>query len=126
AADALRFPRPEDEGREIIADGAQNIWLCQLGRRAEDGSFEDFINAICAAQLTFDGLRVRFNSPGNGWIEFGWEGDLLVDGQAVPLHDYPRYDNPFARVEFGDMQVEVEGFGSSLRLDWQTLRREIL
>lgn len=126
AADALRFPRPEDEGREIIADGAQNIWLCQLGRRAEDGSFEDFINALCAAQLTFDGLRVRFNSPGNGWIEFGWEGDLLVDGQAVPLHDYPRYDNPFARVEFGDMRVEVEGFGSSLRLDWQTLRREIL
>lgn len=125
AADALGYPRPEDEGREILADGAQNIWLCQLGRQAEDGSFEGFINAICSARLIFDGLRVVFDSPGNGQIEFGWEGDLRVNGQAVPLHDYLHYDNPFVRAEFGGNRVEVEGFGSRLRLDWQALRREM-
>jgi hypothetical protein len=125
AEDALRITRAEDEGREILADGAQNIWLCQLGRQSEDGSFEAFMTAICCARLSFKGLSVCFDSPGNGKIEFGWEGDLRVNGQAVRLDAYPRYDNPFMQVEFGGTKVEVQAFGSSLRLDWESGLREV-
>ena len=124
AEDALRFPRREDEGREIVADGAQNIWLCQLGRQAEDGSFGDFITAVGSAGLRFDGLQVSFDSPGNGRMEFGWEGDLRVDGEKVALDAFPRYDNPFVRAEFGGSKVEVEAFGAHLRLDWENALRE--
>jgi hypothetical protein len=111
---------PEDMEREIIADGAQNIWLCQLGRRDDDGSFEQFIEAICDAKLRFDGLNVEFQSPGNGLIQFGWGGHLRLDGAEVPLKEYPRYDNPYAQAEFWPDRIDIHSQDNWLKLDWQT------
>ena len=63
---ALRSQRPtrwqEEPGegtadrgtrREIIAEGAANIWICELGRRADDGSFAAFVDRICAAAVRY-------------------------------------------------------------------------
>ena len=57
---ALRSQRPyrwceegEWAGREVIVEGKRTIWLCELGSRAENGSFGEFCAAICAAPLAF-------------------------------------------------------------------------
>jgi len=110
---------PEDMDREVIVPGAQNIWLCQLGRKADDGSFEQFINAICSTELTFSGLNVEYRSPGNGLVRFGWEGPFNVDGVKVPLHDYPRYDNPYVRAEFDPNEIKVTVGKHELYLNWE-------
>ena len=34
---------PEDVGREILVPGKKNIWICQMGRKAEDGEFHHFV-----------------------------------------------------------------------------------
>ena len=118
-------PLPTGEGtkvrasdEEIIANGAQNIWLCQLGRKADDNSFEDFIDAICSASLTFSGLNVEYRSPGNGLVRFGWEGAFSVDNVEIPLHDYPRYDNSYVRAEFDPTEIKVAAGGHKLHLNW--------
>jgi hypothetical protein len=111
---------PEDMNREIIADGAQNIWLCQLGRRTDNGSFEQFIATICKAELRFDGLNVQFQSPGNGLIQFGWHKHLRLDGTEVPLKDYPRYDNLYTQAEFWPHKIDIRSQNNWLALDWQT------
>jgi len=110
---------PEDFGREVIAPGRQNIWICQMGRRAEDGEFGDFIRAICDAERTAEGLTVRYRAPGLGLVRFGWEGPLEVNGAEVPLRDYPRYDNPYIRAPFpaDEIRVRVEG-QEELLLRW--------
>ncbi|MCS7282355.1 MAG: hypothetical protein NZ769_03200, partial [Anaerolineae bacterium] len=90
----------EDRGREVVVPGRHNIWICQLGRRAEDGDFAAFVRALRAAPLVFEDLRVTFHSPGNGEIRFGWEGPLQVNGVPFPLSGYPRYENPYLRVPF--------------------------
>ena len=113
----------DDAEREILVNGAQNIWLCQLGRKVDDGSFEDFIEAICSAELTFSGLNVEYRSPGIGLVRFGWEGPLSVDNVEIPLHDYPRYDNPYVQAEFDPSEIRVTTDERELYLNWETGER---
>jgi hypothetical protein len=113
----------EDTGRELVAPGSQNIWICQLGREAEDGSFAAFIARICMARLSFRGLNIDFDSPGNGRIRFGWKGPLRVDGTQIPLREYPRYDHPCVQGVFGSDAVRVTCGGETLSLEWSSARR---
>lgn len=126
-----RSPLPGGEGvgmrvsdEEIIANGAQNIWLCQLGRKADDGSFEQFIDTIRLAQLTFSGLNVEYRSPGVGLVRFGWEGPFSVDDVEIPLQGYPRYDNSYVQAEFDPSAIRVAAGEYKLCLNWETGERK--
>jgi len=118
ARDAVIHTRPEDVGREILADSPRNIWVCQMGREADDGPFTDFMDKISAAEIVFKGMSVRFRSPGNGLISFGWKGVLSVDGVEVAVKDYRRYDNPFVQADFNSDEVRVTADGRKLALNW--------
>jgi hypothetical protein len=130
---ALRSQRPyrwqgapsHDRGREIIADGRENIWICELGREAVDGDFADFLGRIADARLDYHGLRVSYDSPSQGRLEFGWEGPLRQNGQPLAVVDYPRYDNPYTQAEFGTGQFVIEHHGRRLELDFQRGTRKI-
>jgi len=123
ARDASAYPGPEDEGREILADGARNIWVCQMGREADDGTFSAFVEKISAAEIVFKGMNIRFRSPGNGLIQFGWEKPLSVDGIEFHLKDYDRYDNPFVQADFNSDEVRVTAGERKLALNWKTGER---
>jgi hypothetical protein len=80
--EGFNIPKNElDIDRDVIALGKQNAWITQLGRKAEDGSFEEFMQQILAAKLTFGtGMQVEFDSPREwsdsgclGWpVNVGW------------------------------------------------------
>lgn len=91
---------------EVISDGLRNIWLCEMGRAAVDGSFERFIERICAARLEFRGLSVRYESPSQGMFEFGWRGPLRANGKEIAQRDFPRYDNPYLQAPFGEAGID--------------------
>jgi len=100
---------------ELLAEGRRNVWICRLGREAEEGSFAEFRAAICGARLVFGaGLRVEFEDPNHGRAEFGARGPLLVRGREIPLRDYPRYDAPWARADFPADRVELACGGERL------------
>ena len=148
---ALRSQQPvrwqnepgEDAGRELIAAGRANIWICEVGRRGDAvdsatpasatdptaahrsaaDAFASFIDRICAAPVRYRGSGVVYDSPSQGRLEFGWRGPLRRNGAAVPLHDYPRYDNPYVRAEFPAARVTVFAGGCELVLDWAGMRR---
>jgi hypothetical protein len=90
----------EDQRREVVAPGKENVWICELGRRDSDGIFEDFILGISQARLVFEGLRVRYRSSSQGLLDFGWRGPLRQDGRIIPLRGYKRYDNPLCPGRF--------------------------
>jgi len=115
----------EDQGRELIAEGASNIWLCEVGRRADDGGtaagdFEAFVDRICRATVQTRGLSVTYDSPSEGRLEFGWHGPLRRNGQIVPLHGYPRYENPYVSAGFPAEHITIRAGGHILTLDWLT------
>ena len=88
--DPKGFQKTLGSDSEIIVNGAQNIWLCQMGRKAEDGEFAEFAEKVSAAGVAFSGMNVEFQSPGNGAIRFRWEGGFSVDGVEIQLHNYAR------------------------------------
>jgi hypothetical protein len=114
-----------DADQEIIALGRQNVWLCQLGRRAVNGTFEDFVAAVSRAPLEVDGLQVDYQAPSIGTLTFDWKGPLTVEGEEVPLDGYPRWDNPYLQAAFGDLQYTIAFEGMKLELDFANGLREM-
>jgi hypothetical protein len=128
---ALRSQQPthwqaepgEDQDREVIAPGLQNVWICELGRRAVDGDFGNFVQRIVRAELTFGRLHVCYHSPSQGRLEFGWHGSLRREGEVVPLGRYPRYDNPYTQASFPAEQFSVRHGDHCLEMDWPAAGR---
>ena len=58
-------------------------------------------------------------------VAFGWVGALTVDGQEISISDYPRFDNPYATVEFDSLLHQIEYDGMSLLLDFEQGLREM-
>lgn len=114
---------PEDVGREIVAGGVRNIWICQLGRKPDDGEFSHFVETISGAEVIFKGLNVEYHSPGNGCIRFGWEGSFSVDTVEIPLHGYPRYENPYCLADFDPPEIRAVAGDKDLILNWPQVRR---
>jgi hypothetical protein len=114
----------QDLEREIIAPGKRNIWICELGRQETDGSFEAFAARISRAPLYFGADKVRYDSPAQGELTFGWNEPLVVDGEEIRLRDYPRFENPYAeRAEFGSSLYLFEHAGKRLALDFEDGKR---
>lgn len=119
------YRRAEDDPQnEIIADGKQNIWVCEMGRRETDGPFGDFVERVCSAPLIYQGLAVIYDSPSQGRIEFGWKGSLRHRGELVRQSEFLRYDNPYAQVPFPARQVIIQQGDHTVSLDWDSVRRE--
>ena len=57
-------------------------------------------------------------------MAFAWEGDLTVDGEAVPIDGYARFDNPYCLAEHGSGAYEITHDGRTLRIDFARGTRE--
>lgn len=121
---------------DLVADGAQNVWIVECGSAAEWGSFEGFRNAVSDAPITItpvadqdadsfpDGFDVAYASPTHGMMTFGWHAPLTVEGVGVvPLADHPRFDNRYVQTDFDDRRYEVSDGDWSLLLDFDTGER---
>jgi hypothetical protein len=117
--------RSQDTVNEVIAEGRQNIWICELGCSEDDGDFFEFVTKICQAEIHFDGQSVRYQSPSQGWLEFGWQGPLLQSGQVVPINNYPRYDNDYCQAEFWAERLFISNREDWLKLEWNSCKREM-
>jgi hypothetical protein len=114
----------EDQGREVIAPGKRNVWICEIGREAVDGPFDDYISRIAAAPLKFGDRSTAYQSPSVGLVEFAWKGPLRVNGEVFPLSDYPRYDSPYGGGHFPAEEIHFRYGDQRLTLDWANLSRK--
>ena len=105
--------RGDSAYRELRSYGSPNVWLCQMGRRALDGSFGDFQAKVLALERRFEGLTVRFSTLRGQHLSFGWEGPLLIDGREQPITGFPHYENPYCVAELPCSRMEIR-FGEDL------------
>ncbi|MCB0075506.1 MAG: hypothetical protein KDE20_28830, partial [Caldilineaceae bacterium] len=86
-----------DADHELVAAGARNAWICQVGGKSEDGSFDDFVAAVSQATVTTTGagndpashrLAVEYQAPGVGKLELDWDGAPLRDGATVQTRGF--------------------------------------
>lgn len=114
---------PADVGREVIAPGQNNIWICELGRQATDGTFVEFVARISRARVQFAGANLLYESPSQGILTFGWQQPLTQNGLTIPLHNAPRYDNPYIQADFATDMLTVACGTEQLHLNWATGER---
>lgn len=126
---ALRSAQPTywktwgpDADRELVAPGARNAWICQVGRLAEDGAFADFVDAVTRARvdvrgLTRGDLSVEYDAPGAGTLRMRWGERATLDGAPLHATDFPRLDGPYATQAWGASTLEVRHAGLVLRHD---------
>ena len=94
-----------------------------MGSRTQWGSFSKFIDAVSATSVQVDGLNVKYSSPSEGEIAFGWEHPLLVKGQQLPLRWKYRYYNPYCKALFDTTVIEIEKDGKKITLDFNKNNR---
>lgn len=115
---------------DLVAEGgADNVWIVECGSLEEwPGGFAEFKAAfhdgLVAVTPAAPAYNVVYTSPSQGPVTFGWDGPIVVDGQAHALDGYPRFDNPFVQVDFDTTRYDVEAEGYSLVLDFATDTRE--
>ena len=117
---------PEDVNREMVVPGESNIWICEMGRRGVDGEFGEFVEKVATAVLQFDGLKVTYESPSQGCLEFGWQSPFTQNSQPIQVHDYPRYNNPYVQAEFAPDEINISCGDQQLRLNWKREERTIV
>jgi hypothetical protein len=120
AAKGLQFMTQGDNAyRELRSYGTPNVWLCQMGRKAQDGSFEDFIRKVLEMPVKFEvsgAPQVELTSLRGEQLRFGWKGPLKVNGKTKKLSGFKHYDNPYCTANLGDKTMEIKYSGDMLRL----------
>ncbi len=104
--------------RELCSHGNENIWLVQMGRASEDGTFEEFQEKVLGAEITYDGLSVNYTGLRDQPVSFGWEGPFMVAGEEQPLRFEKHCDSIYCQYKAGDDVMELRFLDWALRLDF--------
>ena len=114
AAAGMELVKEAPDGyRELRSTAKENIWICQMGRAEQDGSFTDFQEKILALTITQQPLSIAMDTLRGDRISFGWQGDFTINGQAQPLHGFAQYDNPYSHTDILAGQAEI-AFGDTI------------
>lgn len=104
---------------ELRSYDAPNIWICQMGRESQDGSFSDFQRKVKKIHLAWSGNAVHFKTLRGEKVQFGWEGPLVVDEAAQKLAFEKMIDNPYCTAEPGASILEIQYEGTIMRLNFE-------
>jgi hypothetical protein len=102
--------------RELRSNGLRNVWLCQMGRAAQDGTFDEFQEAVVHQSPTFGDLTVSYTTLRGETLAFGWEGPLLRNGQEEPIRGFNHYDSPYGFAELPAEEMFLKVGERALRL----------
>jgi len=103
---------------DLVAEGGpDNVWLVEVGTRADDGDLHAFVSALTEHEPDVarddDGFTVAWTSPSSGAIEFSSTGAFVVDGDEQPLGDFPRHDSRWGTIDHLAKAYRLEADGSS-------------
>lgn len=102
--------------RELRSYGQKNIWLCHLGREAQDGDFSSFQRNVLALDVKYTDSSVHFPTLRGETLAFDWQGPFLRNDREEPLSGYAHYENPFVVSEYPSHQLEILHGENGLRL----------
>lgn len=114
----------------VAKGGPDNVWIVEVGDRAESGTFDAFQAAITASAPTVerdeDGFTVDWTSPSAGAVAFGSSAPFTVAGKEQALGEFPRHESRWGTVDRLATRFSLEGDdGAALRLDFDKPTRSL-
>jgi hypothetical protein len=96
-------------GQELRSSGAGQVWICHIGRAADDGDFASFCKRLLQTTPEKNGLGVQWTTPEGLTLAFAWEGVLTVNGAAEDWN-FPHYDNTYTHtpMDSGTMTIRYQ------------------
>ena len=110
---------------ELIAEGRKNAWIVELGSTVEYASFEDFVQQISQAVISFKRLEVTYHSPTQGKLSLKWKGAFRQNNHVVEQQRYPRYQNDYVTAQYPAEELLIQKGKHALYLDFKKYLREI-
>lgn len=107
--------------RELRSQGRKNIWVCQMGRAALDGTFEEFQEKVLAAppEVDLEALKVTYANLRGQTLAFGWEGPLTIDGEEQAITGFKHYDSMYCEADLPATGMELKFLDWVLRLNFE-------
>jgi hypothetical protein len=120
AGNGLDFQKRGDNAyRDLRSPGTPNAWLCQMGRAALDGSFEEFMDKVQALPVKLMGTQVEFTTLRGDQLRFDWKDAFTINGEPQPLSGFAHYDNAYCTCELNAPMMEIRYDMDILRLHFQ-------
>ncbi len=113
---------PGQNETEWLSYAPSSAWVCVLGRKAEDGGFASFVKRVASSTPKFDGAELSYQEATGASIRFGWESALRVNGKAISIDGYPRYDSPFISARRGELRIQIAAAGLHYEIDFSALQ----
>ena len=107
----------EHVAQELRSQGAGEAWLCHVGNAALDGDFAQFQEKLMANTPKVQAGGVHWRNPQGADLAFAWEGDLLLNGQAISWEAFPHYENRYTQTAMNAKTMTIQHNGLSLTLD---------
>lgn len=104
--------------RELRSHADEDVWICQLGSKRQDGGWASFRQRVESLLLEFQGLNVKCVTLRNEELSFGWDSPLVVNHQEIPLRGFPHYDNPYCTAPLPASGMEIRCGGARLEWNW--------
>jgi hypothetical protein len=102
--------------RELRSFGTENIWICHMGQKILDGSFDDFQGKVLSMNIHFDNMCVSLNSLRGDGLSFGWDNAFVVNNQEQALTGFKHYENDHCVADFPAAQMDIVYMEEGLRL----------
>ncbi|PXX58758.1 hypothetical protein DFR70_11393 [Nocardia tenerifensis] len=130
------LPRDYFADRDWHHDG-KNIWIVQVGNKAEFGDFERFKQRVSSARVHLDDTgdmecTYHMPTPDGGSqalvLKYGDGGEFHYGNAPLPTDLYPRFENPFVRggrVEWGQRSYVLEYRGKRLLHNLHDFRKPV-
>ena len=109
----------DDANRELRSYGEKNVWCCQMGRKIEDHSFENFCQEVRTCIPEIDHSFVIWNTLRKQKIVFGWDKDVIVNDIPLHLLVNKHIESPFGEAPLPASKLDIEYQGDILRLNFE-------
>ncbi len=117
----------------VAPGGADNVWIVEVGRRADAGDFAAFVAAVTSAPVEVvrpggadgNGRRVRYVSPSQGEVVYSLQQGLTVGGTAMQVKGHPRLSSPWGEVCHLGRYLELTEGDRRLVIDFDKGAREV-
>ena len=106
---------------ELRAYGSKAVWLCQMGRATQDGSFAEFQKKVLGLSVHVDQtdrLSTTVTSLRGDEVRFGWTGSLYINGNEEAITGFKHYDNPFTATDIGATEMVIRSWNHAMQLDF--------
>lgn len=113
------------KGVWIVCDDGDSPVILEMGDAENNGSFEQFMQDVCALSPEFEGDTMRYHSlSGHDFVMLTAEdGNSTIDGEYYVKKIDKSFSSPFLNNPWGGEHPVIEFDGNRLELDFSELKK---